>query len=512
MQFTSLLSGTETAFPRELDPAADTFIRDLNLDQIVEAVAGERDERDLIAGLLYQQASEAQTVEYRHEVFRDLEDTALFEAAGHFSQRMRQVRVRVSQLSKMSCRQQREGWFLDAGAIYCDAVRALASDLTAHPITSRGLVSFRDYLTDYVASPEFAELAADTASRKADLSQIMYQVRIRGPRVDVSRYEGEPDYSAEIEKTFERFQQGAAKDYRVQYRTWPGMTHVGAQIAQLVARLFPDEFSALTSYCTRHAEFSDPVITQFDRELQFYLAYLDYLRPLRAAGLSFCYPQLSEASKEIFARDTFDLALAAKLASAGQTVVTNEFHLAGPERVLVVSGPNQGGKTTFARTYGQLHHLARTGCPVPGSAARLLRYDRIFTHFEREEDIAKLTGKLEDDLIRIQKALLAATPQSIVIMNEIFTSTTLSDAGFLGEMVLAKVIELDLLCVYVTFVDELASLGPSVVSMASTIVPGNPAERTYKVVRKPADGLAYALAIADKHRVTYAQLKSRLTS
>jgi DNA mismatch repair protein MutS len=508
--FTSLLSAQTDGRFLMREEADEAVASDLNLDRIVDAVAGDREGRDLIVRLLGQQAGDVGTVVYRHEVFRDLEDPGLFLAAGQFAEQMRQVRVHLGQLPKMYSRHQREGWFLDAAAIYCGAIRSLAVTLEASPIASRALLAFREYLASYTASDGFTRLTADTAARQAELAQVTYQVRIKGLRVEVSRYDGEPDYSAEITRAFERFRQGAVQDYRVKYRSWPGMSHVGAQIAELVSRLFPEEFSALTEFCRRHAEFLDPVIGQFDREIQFYLAYLAYIGPLRAAGLSFCYPELTSDSKEIFARDTFDLALAAKLTGSSTAVVTNEFHLTDPERVIVVSGPNQGGKTTFARTFGQLHHLASTGCPVPGSAARLFAYDQIFTHFEREEDIANLTGKLEDDLLRIQKALLAATPDSIVIMNEIFTSTTVSDARFLGEKVLTKVVELDLLCVYVTFVDELASMGPTVVSMASTIAGDNPAERTYQVVRKPADGLAYALAIAARHRVTYDQLKGRL--
>lgn len=494
------------------DQAGRAFVADLHLDQIIQAIAGDREERDLLTALLYQQVHDAGTLHYRHEVFRDLQDARLLERVKHFAERMRQVRLHLGQLTKMQSRYQQEGWFLDAAAIYCEAVRSLADDLIAGQITSRALLAFRDYLAAYVAAGQFTGLASETAERKAGLAQVTYLVRVRGLRVDVSRYDGEADYSAEIERTFERFQQGAVKDYRIQYRAWPGMNHVGALILDRVARLFSDEFSALDSYYRRHTGFLDATIRQFERELQFYLSYLDYIEPLRSAGLSFCFPELSADSKEIFASQTFDLALASKLVANRTVVVSNEFQFSGPERIFVVSGPNQGGKTTFARTFGQLHHLASVGCPVPGSAARLFLFDQLFTHFEREEDLANLSGRLEDDLIRIQGVLRAATPRSIVIMNEIFTATTLSDARFLGKKVLEKIIELDLLCVYVTFVDELASLGESVVSMASTIVPENPAERTYKVVRKPADGLAYAQAIAEKHNLTYQRLSERIAS
>ena len=233
---------------------------------------------------------------------------------------------------------------------------------------------------------------------------------------------------------------------------------------------------------------------------------------MKAAGLDFCYPAVSKDAKQVSARDMFDLALAAKLMPRAAMVVRNDFELTGQERIIVVTGPNHGGKTTFARAFGQLHYLASLGYPVPARQASLFLPDRVFTHFEREEDLATLRGKLEDELVRIREVLEQATGDSVVVMNESFASTTLRDAASVGEQVLNRMTDLDLLGVYVTFVDELASLSKACVSMVGAVVPDNPAERTFKIVRKPADGLAYAAAIAGKYGLSYAQLTERLTA
>ncbi|HUA03213.1 MAG TPA: hypothetical protein VMB27_04865 [Solirubrobacteraceae bacterium] len=485
------------------------FFADLRLDQVVAALMTGREDYG-IAGLFYVPLHDVEAVHYRHHVLGDLEQAAVLSAVRDFAGALQQMRKHLALMAKLHYIRQQQRWFLQASSVYGNAVLTLREKLGALELRSRGFLGLRAYLNDYVESDEFTALTTDTHHAEDVLATVRYAVHLRGNRVKVSRYEDEADISAEIERTFARFKQGAVTDHRASFRDHADMNHVEAQILDLVAKLHPEAFAELEQFVARHERYLDDTIGRFDREIQFYLAYLEYIEPLKREGLPFALPRTSARSKEVSATDTFDLALAAKLAGAGEAVVRNDFHLTQGERILVVSGPNNGGKTTFARTFGQLHYLAALGLPVPGADLRLFLPDRIFTHFEREEEIETLRGKFEDELHRIHEILERATGASVLIMNESFGSTTLRDAVLVGSEVVRQIIDLDALCVFVTFVDELSKLGPATVSMMSTVVPEDPAVRTYRVVRKPADGLAYAAAIAEKYGLTYDVLRKRV--
>jgi DNA mismatch repair protein MutS len=507
--FQSILFGPGADEPIRRE--APDFFGDLNLDQIVAAAIAKREEYDL-QPFFHTSLRRVCDVDYRYEILQDLQNPCILACVRAFAQEMRTMRSYLAQGEKHYYRPQKQSAFIDAVSCYCAAAVRFAEDLAKASPSSDGLSSFLIFLTEYVNSSDFGSIVSETEKVKSDLAGVRYRLLIQGKRITVTQVEDELDYRADVLATFQKFKEGANKEIRFDHRFLVEMNHVEAEILDLVAQLFPEVFAYLDEYTVRRAGFTDATIARFDREVQFYIACIEFVEPMKRAGLSFCFPTVSDQSKQIQATETFDLALAIRLVQGKVAVVTNDLCLAGPERVFVVTGPNQGGKTTFARTVGQLHYLASIGFPIPGRDARLFLFDKLFTHFEREEDLRNLSGKLEDELLRIRAILAEATPNSILIMNESFLSTTLNDAIFLSKEVMRKIIALDLICVSVTFLDELASFSDSTVSMVSTVNPSDPAQRTFKVVRRPADGLAYAAALAEKYKLAYESVKARIAN
>ncbi len=484
-------------------PAADpTMLHDLALDQVFSALVHGREEYDL-SPLLARPLERADEIVARQDVFRDLERDAVRGPVERFARSMRSVRAAQATSAKMRQQDQRARLFLESAVRYRAAVEELLREVGDAGPRSRGLRELVEFGHQYLASPSFRQLCHEIDRLLSELRSVAYTVQFRGDRVTVAAPAGEGDYGEEIVATFARFPGPDGRDPTFSLHEWSEMNHVEEEIQDRVALLFPAVFAELRTFPARHAHFADAVFVELDRQLQFYLGYGEIVTRLRSRGLSFSYPELSDRASDLEVRDTFDLALALRL--PGPPVV-NDLRLAPPERIAIVSGPNNGGKTTFARTIGQLHYLARLGCPVPGSFARLLRSDRILTHFERGERLADLRGKLLDELVQVHAILQVASERSVIVLNETFASAMVHDALFLGRRVLELIRARGALCVYVTFLDELSTLGAETVSVVSTVSPEDPEVRTYRLARRPADGRAHALAVARKYGLTYEAL------
>ena len=483
------------------------FIVDLHLDEIAAWILAGRDVNQL-RDYLFAPCPDVRAIKYRQAVFQDLEAPAVAGAVRNFGEAMSLVRMRLARAAKSRFDHERERWLLEAADLYAATVETLANALAVAELRSDGLSAIVDHLMQCLASDRFVRLRSDAGATKEALDAVVYRVRVSKGKVTVSGFRDEPDYGAEILATFERFRVSDVKPPVFEAPPAGGLDHVEGAILAGVAQVHPAAFAALARFAADHANFLDPTIGRFDREVQLFLAFRERIESLAPRGLAFCYPEVSDGPGETLALATYDLALAAK--PGERTIMPNDLRLRAEERLLVVTGPNQGGKTTFARAIGQLHHLARIGFPVPGTVARVGLVDAIHTHFERSEDLRALAGKLESDLARIHEILTRATRRGLLLMNESFSSTTVDDALFLNELVLHEAGARGMLAVVVTFLDELATLTPTTVSMVGAVDPMDPAHRTFRFERRPADGLAYAIAIARKHDLTYERVKERI--
>jgi len=501
----SLLQPAHGPWPPQREQPS--YFRDFLLDELESVLFGSQAGFGL-ERVFRSPLADTSAVEHRQSVARDLEREPLAQSFRTLFQRMDAMRARLDRSRRASHPWQRRLFHLQGADAYLRAVEELAADLAKHPPESVGLRRYGEYLEAYTRGPAFSQLRQDWQKAHAALVGLRYTLRVHEGRLALRAYEGEPDFGRLVVETFRPFfgpEPPAWKDPTPSHGPW--LNHVEEWVLDHLALLFPEAFRLVEAFCDAHAEIADPALVQLEAEARFFLTYLEFVAPMRSAGLRFVYPEVAE-EPPCFAEEAFDLVLGAKLLGEGGLPVGNGFRF-DSARVLVVTGPNQGGKTTYALMLGQLPHLAALGLPVPGSAARLLLPDAILSHFEARENPEELKSKLEEDLLRLRDVLERATDRSLVVLNEPFASATLLDARLIGGFVLDEIRLKRALAVVVTFLDEFARL-PGVRSMVAEVDPSDPARRTFRVRERPADGKAYALALAKKHGLTYDALLRRL--
>ncbi len=297
-----------------------------------------------------------------------------------------------------------------------------------------------------------------------------------------TRYDGDADYSPEVlEDTFARFRRGAVRSFLIKLRDFGGLSHVETAIVHLVARLTPTSSSCSPSTCRRPRDVPRPHDRPLRPEVQLYVAYLDLAssRSKRAGFSILPSARLRPSRRRCALRRRSILRSRSSWYARALRIVFNDLRarraLADHRR----HRPEQRWQDDLRADVrsAPLPRRARAA-PCRASSARLFLF-RPDLHALRARggprDAAAASSRTS--WCGCTRSSSAATADSVLIMNESFGSTTLARrARARRARSCTGSIELVLLCVFVTFVDELASLERTTVSMVSTVDPDDPAD------------------------------------
>lgn len=481
---------------------SSNIFKDFNLDDIILEIRSYAKSFD-IKDYFYSTLNDKFDIMYRHEVFKDMKNEELFDALNLFSYTMNNKikDLEDSKESKFSVLKQIR--LKQKISDYLDIINTLVKNLSNIKYSSRAISKLYDYLSTYIKSDKVLFILKDMALIDEEMAKVKFRLGLENGVIKIAPDEDKELLEDDVFSVLSKYDISNPIKFEKGYGK--AQDYILGQMYQNLAKYYPDEFKHLELYSRHFEGFIEDNIKEIVREIQFYVSYILFMKNIESNTLHFCYPKYD--SDKLYTNNGYDLALAISYKIKRLEIVTNSFLYENKERVIVVSGPNQGGKTTFSRYVGQTFYLGMLGVPVSGDSAALKVLSNVSSMYEVEEDSSNLNGKLKSELIRIKNVMDNLGDNGLLIMNEVFSSTSLYDGIILGKKVIDMINKKNGYAVFVTFIEELASYNETTVSMGSTIKEDDPSVRTFEILRRIDNSEAYAQSIASKNRVSYDDIK-----
>lgn len=192
-------------------------------------------------------------------------------------------------------------------------------------------------------------------------------------------------------------------------------------------------------------------------ELGFYMGCLNLHAALAAKGRPACFPVPTPATPPsapavLRFRGLYDLNLGLRLDTE---VVGNDADATG-RSLIMITGANQGGKSTFLRSVGLAQLLMQAGMFTPASSYTSNVASGLYTHYRREEDATMNSGKFDEELSRMSLIADQIRPHSMVLFNESFAATNEREGSEIARQIIRALRERDVKVVFVTHLYDLA--------------------------------------------------------
>jgi hypothetical protein len=188
-------------------------------------------------------------------------------------------------------------------------------------------------------------------------------------------------------------------------------------------------------------------------ELAFYIGCVNLHERLAGKGEPTCMPLPAAADeRRLSFRSLCDVGLALTI---DRQVVGNSANADG-KNLVIVTGPNTGGKSTFLRSVGLAQMMMQSGMFVAAESFHASLCDGLFTHYKREEDVRMESGKFDEELRRMSAIIDRIAPRSIILFNESFAATNEREGSEIARQIVSALVERGARAVFVTHMYELA--------------------------------------------------------
>ncbi|MCL2518203.1 MAG: hypothetical protein FWF15_06525 [Oscillospiraceae bacterium] len=269
-----------------------------------------------------------------------------------------------------------------------------------------------------------------------------------------------------------------------------------------VLNKYPEYLKAFAEFYGSYKNYYIKDILNYKSEIGFYLEFWNLADKIKRAGIPITYPVISEV-KKINITNAYDITLFAKNEA---NIIPNDINFTVTEPFFFLTGANGGGKTTYLRTICVTVFMFINGCPVACENGEIYPMRKIFAHFPRDERFEN-TGRFDEEQLRVQNILDNFDADSLVLLNETYSTTTEELAVEYTDRLAQTVYHSGAFGIYITHqhgIDE------SDIPYLNVVVDrGDMNRRTYKVAKRRSEHGSYAVDVLKKYALTKEMLYER---